>query len=131
MKRVLYAFICLMFLSTALYTQGATTEVASINEKQADPVRDAKEYAGRYVFNANGSDEVVIITVVNDSLLNVSASMGEAYIQRAEKDKFEFTSFNGFVEFTPNKSKKIIGFKLTIEDAGVYDLEARKEEKKD
>ena len=131
MKRVLYAFICLMFLSTALYTQSAITEVASVNEKQADPVRDVKEYAGRYIFSANGSNEVVVVSVVNDSLLNVSAYMGEGYIMRAEKDKFNFTAFDGFIEFIPNESNKIKGFKATIRDAGVYDLEARKEEKKD
>ena len=131
MKRVLYAFICLMFLSTALYTQSATTDVASVNDIQADPVRNAKEYAGRYFFKANGADEEVVVTVINDSLLNVSAYMGEGYVQRTVKDKFNFTGFNGTIEFISNESNKITGFKATIEDAGVYDLEARKEEKKD
>ena len=131
MKRVLYAFICLMFLSTALYTQSATTKVANVNETQADPVRNVKEYAGRYVFDANGSVEVLIITVVNDSTLNVSASMGEATLQYAEKDKFLFAEFNGDVVFTADDSNKINGLLATLEDAGVYDLEARKEEKKD
>jgi|GEM_PF-4720437 len=131
MKRVLYAFICLMFLSTALYTQSATTEVASVNEIQDDPVRDAKEYAGRYIFKANGADEVVVVTVINDSLLNVSAYMGEGYVKRAVKDKFKFTDFDGSIEFVSNESNKIVGFKATIEEAGVYDLDVRKEEKKD
>ena len=126
MKRVLYAFICVMFLSTALYTQSA-----NVNETQADPVRDVKEYAGRYVFDANGSAEVLIITVINDSTLNVSASMGEATLKHAEKDKFLFAEFNGDVVFTADDSNKINGLLATLEDAGVYDLEARKEEKKD
>ena len=134
MKRVVSVFFSFLFLIVALSVQGATTVPVHENESQGvtqdEPVRAMKEYAGRYFFTANGSEEAVDITVVNDSLLNISAYMGEGYLKRIEKDKFAFTEYTGTVEFLLDESNKIKGFKATIEDAGVYDLEVRKEKEK-
>ena len=117
MKRLLFTLACVLFLSTAINAQ-----------EKVDSVRNVKEYAGKYLYKADGYNEVATVTVINDSILNISAYLGEARIKRVGKDKFTVTEYGGTIEFIPDGSNKITKLKATIEEAGIYNIEAIKEE---
>ena len=124
MKRILFTLVSMLFLTTMLNAQ----EIIKV-ENRVDSVRNVKDYAGKYLFKVDGYDEVATVSVVNDSILNISAYLGEARIKRIGKDKFRVTEYGGTIEFIPGESNKIKKLKATIEDAGIHNVEAIKEEK--
>ena len=126
MKRVLYVLVCLSFLSTTLNAQKITDE--SKGEKK-DSVRNIKEYAGTYLFEANGDEAEAVVEVISDSVLYITAYMGEAYIKRNKKDNFSLTEYSGTIEFFADELNKIKGLRATINDAGLFNVEARKKDK--
>ena len=131
MKRILYALVCLFFLSTTISAQSATEATAEKSKvEKKDSVRNIKEYVGTYLFEADGEEEEAVIAIINDSILHISAYIGEAYIKRDKNDKFILTQYEGTIEFTADKSNKIKGIIATINEAGIYKLEARKKEEK-
>ena len=124
MKRVLFTLACLLLLTATLSAQ-ETNKV----EISVDSVRNVKEYAGNYHYKIDGYNEVATVTAINDSVLSISAYLGEARIKRIGKDKFTVIGYSGTIEFISGEANKIKKLKATIEDAGIYNVEAIKEEK--
>ncbi|MFT4221527.1 hypothetical protein [Dysgonomonas sp.] len=90
-----------------------------------------QEYTGRYIFPAGSLAEDAVVSVVNDTTLNISASIGESNLEYLEKEMFTMPQYGGTIIFIRDDSDKIQGFKVTIPMAGIVSLEAQKEEKKE
>lgn len=90
-----------------------------------------QEYTGRYIFPAGSLAEDAVVSVVNDTTLNISASIGESNLEYLEKETFTMPQYGGTIIFIRDDSDKIQGFKVTIPMAGIVSLEAQKEEKKE
>lgn len=88
-----------------------------------------QEYTGRYIFPAGSLAEDAIVSVVNDTILNISASIGECNLEYLEEETFTMPEYGGTIIFIRNDSNKIQGFKITIPMAGVEEMDANKEER--
>ena len=90
-----------------------------------------QEYTGRYIFPAGSLAEDAVVSVVNDTILNISASIGESDLEYLEEETFSMPQYGGTIIFVRDESNKIQGFKVTIPMAGIASLDAQKEIKKE
>lgn len=115
MKKILL-FITLSVVVTALNAQ---TEL------------NLQKYTGRYIFPAGSLAEDAVVSLVNDSILNISASIGESNLEYVENETFSLPQYGGTLIFIRDDSKNIQGFRVTIPMAGIDNLEAKKEAKEE
>lgn len=90
---------------------------------------DLDEYIGRYVFPEGNLAEDAIVSIINDSTLNISASIGECDLRYMTGDTFSLPQYGGQIVFIRNEQNKIESFKISIPMAGIEELEAHKEVK--
>ncbi|GAB6122606.1 hypothetical protein JCM30204_37550 [Dysgonomonas termitidis] len=90
---------------------------------------DLQDYTGRYVFPEGSLAEDAVISIVNDTVLNITASVGECDLKYVEGETFALPQYGGSIVFNRNAENKIDGFTVSIPMAGIDSLEARKEVK--
>ncbi len=90
-----------------------------------------QEYTGRYILPAGSLAEDAVVSVVNDTILNISATIGESNLEYLEEETFTMPQYGGAIIFIRDDSDKIQGLKVTIPMAGIVSLEAQKEVKKE
>lgn len=115
MKKILL----LITLSVVFMTLNAQTKL------------NLQEYTGRYIFPAGSLAEDAVVSVVNDTILNISASIGESDLEYLEEETFTMPQYGGTIIFVRDDSNSIQGFKVTIPMAGIVSLDAQKEIKKE
>lgn len=87
-----------------------------------------QEYTGRYIFPSGSIADDAIISLVNDTTLMISATVGESELKCIKKDIFTLPQYGGTITFVRTESEnEIKGFKITIPMAGIDSLEAQKE----
>lgn len=84
-------------------------------------------YAGRYIFPEGSLAEDAVISIINDTTLNIAASIGECDLKYIREDTFSLPQYGGSIVFNRNEASRINGFKISIPMAGIDDLEALKE----
>lgn len=107
-----------------------TLSVAFI-KMDAQTKLNLEEYTGRYIFPAGSLTEDVVISIVNDTILNISASIGESNLKYVENESFVLPEYGATLVFIRDDSKNIQGFKVTIPMAEIDNLEARREPKEE
>lgn len=115
MKKILL----LIILSVVFMTLNAQTKL------------NLQEYTGRYILPAGSLAEDAVVSVVNDTILNISATIGESNLEYLEEETFTMPQYGGTIIFIRDDSDKIQGLKVTIPMAGIVSLEAQKEVKKE
>lgn len=86
-----------------------------------------KEYTGRYIFPEGSLTDDAVITVINDTTLNISASIGESELKYINPETFTLPQYGGTIVFMRDEADDIRGFKVTLPMAGIDNLEAQKE----
>lgn len=102
---------------------------ASFLMSDAQCKADLKDYVGRYVFPEGSLAEDAVISIVNDTILNISASIGECELEHVEGETFSLPQYGGTIIFNRNTEKEVEGFKVSIPMAGIDSLEAHKDSK--
>lgn len=85
------------------------------------------DYAGRYIFPEGSLAEDAVVSIINDTTLNIAASIGECDLKYIKEDTFSIPQYGGGIVFNRNELNKIEGFKISIPMAGIENMEALKE----
>lgn len=109
----------LLFIVLALSCSGIKAQVKT----------NLQDYAGRYIFPEGSLTESAIISIVNDTVLNISASIGECNLRYSKQEVFDLPQYGGDIVFYRNAANDVQGFKISIPMAGIENLEAYKEAK--
>ncbi|MBB4034821.1 hypothetical protein GGR21_000708 [Dysgonomonas hofstadii] len=105
------------------------TLLASLLVMNAQVKADLQDYTGHYVFPEGSLAEDAVISIVNDTVLNITASVGECDLKYVEGETFALPQYGGSIVFNRNAENKIDGFTVSIPMAGIDSLEACKEVK--
>jgi hypothetical protein len=84
-----------------------------------------QQYTARYKF-AQGALITEVDVVLDNGILQVSSSMGNALLEKTTADQFTIPLYNGTVVFIRNEAKKITGIKIDVMN---INLEGTREEK--
>lgn len=109
----------LLFIVLALSFSGIKAQVKT----------NLQEYVGRYIFPEGSLTESAVISIVNDTILNISASIGECNLRYSKQDAFDLPQYGGDIIFYRNATNNIEGFKISIPMAGIENLDAQKDVK--
>ena len=101
--------------------------VATQMNVNAQNKQGLEDYVGRYVLPAGSLVDDAVITIVNDSVLNISASAGTSDLQYVDGEEYSLPQYGGTIVFVRDESNHIKGFKISIPMAGIESLEAQKE----
>lgn len=105
------------------------TLLASLLVMNAQVKADLQDYTGRYIFPEGSLAEDAVISIVNDTVLNITASVGECDLKHIKGDSFALPQYGGSIVFNRNTENKIDGFTVSIPMADIDTLEAHKEVK--
>jgi hypothetical protein len=111
MKKVVLSAICIFMLSISA---------------QASDRADWKEYTGRYIFSIDNSEEIMDITLQEDSTLTAFSSLGEVALTYVEKDHFEFPQYGGVIIFERDEKQQIIACKVSVAAIDLEEIKAQK-----
>jgi hypothetical protein len=84
-----------------------------------------QQYVAKFKF-PQGSVVTEINVALDNGILTLTSSMGNAAIEKAGTDQFTIPAYNGTATFTRNEAKKVSGLKIEV--MGIL-LEGTKEEK--
>lgn len=84
-----------------------------------------QHYVAKYKF-PQGSMVTEVDVVLDNGVLMVNSTMGNAAIERSTGDEFTMPSYNGTVVFIRNEAKKITGIKINVMNIS---LEGSREQK--
>jgi hypothetical protein len=112
-KKVLLSAICMMSIFIAV--------------TQANDETDRQEYVGHYVFPWENQDEIIEITLQDDSTFTMFSSAGEIKLKYAQKDRFEFTQYGGVIVFERDEKQEIIACKISVAAINMKEVKALKQ----
>jgi hypothetical protein len=84
-----------------------------------------QQYTAKYKF-AQGSIVTEVDVVLDNGVLQVNSTMGNALLEKTTADQFTIPLYNGTVVFIRNEAKKITGIKIDVMN---INLEGTREEK--
>jgi hypothetical protein len=94
---------------------------------QARNNADWREYTGSYVFSGDNLTETLEITLLRDTILTASSSLGEATLTYVEKDRFEFPKYGGVIVFERNEEQQIIACRISVAVIDLDEIIAQKQ----
>jgi hypothetical protein len=84
-----------------------------------------QQYTAKYKF-AQGSIVTEVDVVLDNGVLQVNSTMGNALLEKTKAEQITKTLYNGTVVFIRNEAKKITGIKIDVMN---INLEGTREEK--
>jgi hypothetical protein len=85
-----------------------------------------QQYTARYKF-AQGALITEVDVVLDNGILQVNSSMGNALLEKTSADQFTIPLYNGTVVFIRNEAKKIIGIKIDVMNINLEGIREEKE----
>jgi hypothetical protein len=85
-----------------------------------------QQYTARYKF-AQGALITEVDVVLDNGILQVNSSMGNALLEKTSADQFTIPLYNGTVVFIRNEAKNIIGIKIDVMNINLEGIREEKE----